>query len=136
MSLTFTAARDEILTLFYTAWVAHPDALQLFFWDVRHDSPESTPFARIILRHAEGNNDGITNKRFERSGVAIVQIFTLFGEGLSKSDILSKVAADAFQGKATPGGVWFRNVRLNEIGQDGEFFQVNILADFSYCEVI
>ena len=138
MTVNFSQARDEILTLFRTAWLADPTAavIPLFYWDVRHNSPKSDPFARVTVRHTIGNNDGITNRRFTREGIITVQIFTMFGEGLSSSDVLSKVAADAFQGKSTPGGVWFRNVRLNEVGQDGEFFQVNVLADFTYDEEI
>lgn len=136
MSLTPTEARDEILELFRAAWAAHAGAPQVFYWDTPHDPPRSTPFARVTLRHATGNNDAIGNRLFERMGTVTVQIFTTFGTGLQESDVLSKVAMDAYQGKSTPGGAWFRNVRLNEIGQDGEFFQVQVLADFTYCEVL
>lgn len=136
MSLTITQARDEILALFMTAWNAQVTVPPVFYWDITHDPPVQDAWARIIVQHITGQNDGITNRRFSRTGVVTVQIFTRFGAGLSQNDTLTKIAADAFQGKATPGGAWFRNVRLREIGQDGQWFHSQVLADFEYTEVI
>lgn len=136
MSLTFTEARDEILTLFRTAWEAQPTPPSLFYWDVEQEDPTGEIWARITVRHNIGGNDAIGNRLFVREGVITLQIFTRFGEGLVNADATAKVAVDAFQGKSTPGGVWFRNVRYTEIGQDGEWFQSQVLADFEYTEVI
>ena len=139
MTLNFTTARDEIQTLFQTAWNAQPSPPPVYYWDVQGDDPtsEATPaWARITVRHTIGRDAAIGGRCFLRQGTVTVQIFTKFGEGLVNNDQLAKVAVDAFQGKATPGSVWFRNVRLNEIGQDGDWFQSNVLADFEYYEVI
>ena len=144
MSLTFTEARDEILSLFKTAWDAQAAPIpQLLYWDVTGDPPtgndsdgDPDPWARITVRHVIGENDAIGGSLFNREGVVTVQIFSPFGTGLQINDNLAKIAVDAFQGKKTAGGVNFTNVRLNEIGQDGIWFQSNILADFDYCEVI
>lgn len=137
MSLSFTAARDEILTLFKTAWDAQATAPPLYYWDTEQSDPvNDDTWARITVRHNIGANDAISNRIFRREGTITVQIFTRFGEGLVNADATAKVAVDAFQGKSTPGGVWFRNVRYTEIGQDGDWFQTQVLADFEYNEVI
>ena len=55
---------------------------------------------------------------------------------MTLSDQLATIVKDAFEGVATsPGRVLFRNVRYNEVGQDGQWFQQNVLADFEYDEV-
>ncbi len=142
MSLSFTDARDEILTLFKTAWDASAfTAAPVLYWDVASDDdlpdPRTTElWSRITVRHEAGRNDSIGNSIFQREGTVTIQIFTRIGEGLANADLASKVAVDAYQGQSTPGGCWFRNVRMNEIGSDGAWFQVNILADFEYVEEV
>jgi hypothetical protein len=62
-------------------------------------------------------------------------VFEPPGKGLSGATDLPKVIQDAFEGVATASGVWFRDVTVNEIGPDGDFFQTNIVAFFEYDEV-
>ena len=57
------------------------------------------------------------------------------GEGTQRSYDLAKVISDALEGTTTARGVWFRNVRLKEIGSDTPWFQVNINSDFYYEEL-
>lgn len=137
-SLTFEQARDEIMTVFKTAWdtTTYPAVYE----DTKAARPSSqTPFARPILRHVTGSQASLTGglgtSRFQREGILTVQIYTPQGSGLTSGYSLVKIVADAFEGTATPGGVWFRDVRLNEIGADGDFFVINVLIDFEYDEV-
>ncbi len=139
MSLTTTEARDEILGLFRTAWVASYPGAPILWRDKAQDedlpNPETDPiFCRATVLHTGGGNDAISNRLFFRLGTATIQVFTRYGSGLANNDAAVKVAQDAFQGQKTAGGVWFRNVRSNEIGQDGDWFQTNVLADFEYTE--
>ena len=78
------------------------------------------------------NNNGI--RRYKRTGILIVQLFTGIGTGMSLSDKYSKIIVDSLDGKSTTSGVWLRNVRVNEVGRDGSWFQTNIFADFEYEE--
>jgi hypothetical protein len=79
-------------------------------------------------------NDG-GRRRWERTGLVTVQIFVPAGEGLSEAYSLAKTVADAYEGTTTASGVWFRNVRVNEVGADGAWFQVNALIEFIYDEI-
>ena len=42
---------------------------------------------------------------------------------------------DALQGKTTASQIWFRNPRINEVGEDRDWFQVNATIDFNYDEL-
>ncbi len=139
---SLTAARDAILTLFKVAWDAQtPPVPKLLNDDVKDDLPAGTfPWARIIVRHNTGFQATLAgetgNRRFRRLGLVTVQIFTPYGDGLDLNDALAKVAVDAFEGKSTAADeVLFRNVRSNEVGQDGNWFQTNVFAEFEYDEV-
>lgn len=137
MTTTFENAVNEILDVFHTAWTPRPAA----YPNVSFTPPagSSDPWARVSLAHVTGNQATLSNptgqKRWRRNGILTVQVFTPLGEGLSEGYSLAKVVADAYEGTATPSQVWFRNVRINEVGPDGEWFQTNVLVDFTYDEI-
>ncbi len=137
MPLTTKEARDEALGRFKTVWDA--DALstgwRVLYWDDNQDPPTSGNWARVTMRHATGRVVAIGGKMAERNGTLTVQLFAEAGDGLSTVDDLATVVNNAFEGHATPGGVLFENVRINEIGHDGRWFNVNVLADFEYCTI-
>lgn len=137
-----TTARNEMIALFRTAWLANVDSqnVELFFSDVKKTPPDTLDaFARITVTHALGEQatlaNGTGNRKFSRTGLVTIQIFTKYGEGLVLSDKLAKVAVDAFEGNTTASGIWFRNVTANEIGLTADKFQVNVTADFTYDEI-
>lgn len=140
MSLTYAQAYDELLTQITEAWkTANPTyALQYDDLGTPQTPKTETPWARVTIRHNRGEQETLANalgnRLFMRDGLITVQVFTPSGKGLTRAYELAKVAADAFEGRATPGGVWFKNVRLREIGPDGNWFQVNVIADFEYNE--
>lgn len=141
MTATYTEARDSILTLIRTAWLAdgNSSGIPLLWWDVAQDPPEMGAWARVTVRHGTGFQATLAgetgNRRFTRPGVVTVQIFTPSGDGLELSDILAIIAARALEGVRTDNGVWFKNVSAPEIGHDGKWFQRNVTADFEYDEV-
>lgn len=138
MTATFEQARDDIFSAFKAAWGV--TTFPVVWPDKPAEKPSGrTPWARVTIRHAGGFQATLSNingqRRWRRNGVVIVQVFTPSGEGLSRAYDLAKIACDAFEGVSTPRGVWFRNARINEVGPDGDWQQVNVLADFEYDEV-
>jgi hypothetical protein len=105
--------------------------------DDANDNPQA--WARITTRHVDSNQSALSGcsgqTPFTRIGLVTVQVFTSLGTGLSIGDSLYKIVLDAFEGKKSPLGVWFRNVRLQEIGESRGWFQANILAEFQYDEI-
>lgn len=139
MSLTFAQARDELLEAITAAWTAGAGGAPLFYDDRPGEAPaDATTWARVHIQHNLGTQSTIGGpigtSLFRRDGLLTVQIFTPIGKGLSQADALAKVAIDAFEGKSTPNGVWFRKVRMREIGPDRSWFNVNVYAEFNYDE--
>jgi len=136
MSLTYEEAVDDINAMMLAAWTTTGYVLR---WDdvQKQIDLSNDPWATFITRHATGSQKtlgGVGNRMFERTGTAIASIFTPTGNGLSDSYILAKVVANAYEGKSSDNGVWFKNVRIQEIPSEGQFRQLNVLMDFEYTE--
>ena len=146
---TMTAARDEVFGLFKTYWDANAKYPLVtgtipeirYEGTVKPDKPASDAcWCRISMVHMAGSQltfGKLGGRRFERRGTIYVQIFVPVkgGEGLSASEALGIVARDAFEGKSTASGVWFRDVHVEDLGIDGSWEATNVLASFSYDEI-
>ena len=161
---TFNEANDEILTVFRDVWQPRvaiyenvegtkpPD--ETVSWArpiVRHFTGNQDSLIGGLVRGKPPTVTvalGVTAKpvvpidrkkknvrRYRHDGLFTAQIFVPIGKGLMEGYELAKLVSDAFEGTDTPSGVWFQNVRIREIGPDGEWFQINVLADFEYTEV-
>lgn len=144
MTATLTQARDEMQTVFRTAWLASAvsQSYPIQYADVSYDSTPTDvdAWARLTVQHGPSEQvtlvSDVGSRRFRRFGIITAQVFTKHGKGMSLSDQLAEIGRNAFEGVATtPGRVIFRNVRTNEVGQDGQWFQTNVLAEFEYDEV-
>lgn len=163
MPSTFDAARDEIQAAFTVAWDAGTPAVtgttapEIFYEGVARgtkgtnlvddsEPPHDAAWTRIFIRHNLGEQATLSDesgvRRFEKFGTITIQVFAPLAEGTGGSPpsfagLLAEVAKSAFEGKRTlPGNVWFRDVRINEVGVSGPWFQVNVLAEFRYDELV
>lgn len=69
-------------------------------------------------------------------GDMVVDIWTAPVSFSEPAYILAQCVSDAFEGIRTRNDIWFRNVRIREIGSSRKvWFQTNVLADFEYTEV-
>lgn len=148
MSLpTFDSARDEIQGLFWDYWKAQTPAVAGEVPTVEWPGVDSgTPpgadkaWARFDIRHAPSRQSTFGHmggRRFTRTGLVSVEVFapTAGGVGLSLAEKLGIIARDAFEGRGTASGIWFRNARIQEIGPDKAWCQMNVLAEFVYDEM-
>ena len=138
MAATQETASDEMLTLFKGAWDL--TSLIAVYENVKGAVPTAQDsWARPSIQHAAGGGQSLTgalNKiNYERQGVMTVSIFIPNGTGLSLGRSLGKSVAEAFEGKATASAVWFRSVRVVEVGPDGEWYQFNVVIEFIYDEI-
>lgn len=136
MSLTYEQANDDMLSLLKAAW---DQTGYMIHWEGIRDQRDTdmSPWATVVVRHATGQQDtlgGAGSRQFLRRGTILVGINTPSTSGLSEAYQLAKVVADAYEGVASPNGVWFRNVRINENGRNGTFNQMNVVVDFEYYE--
>lgn len=145
--ITFEQARDLVSARFLEQFnadvpglldIVSDDELPTIFWDnvdPKSKPPQDGPWFRFSVRHIDGSQSSlgeVGSRRFNRIGLVTVQIFIPAGaRGLTQADKLGKMAVDAFEGKDV-SGIWFRNVRLIEVGPSGPWFQYNVLANFTY----
>ncbi len=136
MTLTFKEATDDMNAIMKT--VSDAEAF-VVHWANRKTPRATTDgaFVEFMIRHAGGQQDtlgGIGSRSFIRVGTAVARVFTQTGKGLSSAYDLAKSIVDAYEGVHSPNGVWFRNVRIQEMGTDGNFFELQVLIEFEYNE--
>jgi len=151
MVANFSQARDDILGIFKTAWDANTAAVNggtipsVHYEGLEFTPPTNEAWARLTVRHVAGRQATLAgdpsfgSRRFEKTGIVTVQVFKPLktGGGLVLAENLSQIAKDAFEGTITATtNIWFQNVTINEIGPDGPWFQMNIVASFRYDELV
>lgn len=105
-------------------------------------------WVRVTISHDDGGQGSLSGdtgkRRWRRNGFILVQCFAQqVPEGTAPGDPVGKDKAmlyacavrDAFQGRATDGGVWFRNCNAKEVGPDRSWYQANASITFDYDEV-
>lgn len=136
--MTFDEGRDYVLSVFKAAWDTQPS--YAVTWNDVPAAPPGTDviWARPTVRHATGRQSSLSGeiglRKFQHTGTVFVQIFGPVGDGLKQVYSAANLVKNAYE-DSRHENLWFRNVRLNEIGENGGFQQFNVLADFLYDEV-
>ena len=99
----------------------------------------SSRFGRVTIRHASSAQrtlGGIDQRVFTNEGVVIVQVFTPRDDGTSRRKCLrlADVVKRAMQGQRT-ANVWFRNVVAQEIGDEDQWYHINVVSNFEWDEL-
>ena len=133
---TQMGAVDEMLTLVKTTWDAHSGGAPLYYDNQDADRPDNpATFGRASVRHFSGGQISLGQQSLKRrSGALFVQVFVPQGSGQYEIRNLSDQLMFALE-EANTSLVRLRNVQINELGSDGTYFQVNVVADFSYDRV-
>lgn len=74
------------------------------------------------------------NRKFQRKGLIIANIFTPANAGRKQADILAQTFKDIFEG-TTFGAVEAYTANVKELGLDGLWYQVAVQVDFNYNEL-
>ncbi|QKW95599.1 structural protein [Stenotrophomonas phage vB_SmaS-AXL_3] len=134
--------RDEAFGLISAAVVAYDPTVKLYWQGVpANDQPTSNDiWLRVSLQHVTGRQSSLAGedgvRRWNRTGFISVQCFAPLARGsVQAATKLACVVRDALQGKQTASCVWFRNPRINEVGEDKDWFNVNATIDFDYDEL-
>lgn len=140
MSLTIATARDDALAVVKAAHDSNPpfNTTLLIWTDTPSDGPPKpgTDYVRVLFRHVESTQismaDATSKRIFERVGLLTLQGFFAGADGQSVSDAWAQVMLDSLEGLRSTGGIIFRNVRPVEIGNDGDWYNMNVLAEFEW----
>lgn len=139
MTATFRQAQDDMLAIVRD--VAAQQQVPVVYESVKGGPPaENRPWVQPQIRHDFGGDASLTGglggkRRYSRTGVLWIRIYMPMGAGLAGGYDLGGAFVHALQGKSTDHCVWFRNVRLTEVGPSGVWYQFNVLANFTYDEV-
>lgn len=148
--MTQEEARAEMFGMLNASWVALAASAvanvyvpEIFWQGQMYPSPPPVDkaYGRATVLHVAGRQQSLAGeggaRRYGRRGMVVVQVFGPMndGKGLKIAGALAKIVTDTYEGKSSPSGIWFRNVRFNEIGADDGRFQINAYADFQYDEV-
>ena len=133
--MTPAEARNAIVSRYLTEFNGQfPIAI-----DNREFEAPETPekWTRIAVRFSSGNQSSLGqdgNRKFEKRGLVFIQVFTPSGEGTDNNDSLAKLILDLMDGERLDN-LWLFNGRINTIGNDGAYFQQNIILDFTFEEI-
>lgn len=142
MTTTTPNARDEVMAIIHEALALLPGVVVKYQGVDTLDPPsQDTDWARVDMGHEAGGQaslsgpiNGVT--RWGQNGQIIVQCFgRISAGGIDKAMEMACAVRDAFRGRATAGGVWFRRQTIREVGQDKGWYQVNATITFDYDEV-
>jgi len=134
-------ADREMAELFRQAWEV--GAGYVCDWpNIKANSHEADEtWARWALDYVGGNQVTMAksgSRRFVKSGLVYVTVFTPLGKGLVSARSASQVAIFAYEGQRTPSDVWFRNVRIESEGHgqgsggNKSWWTTLVVAEFTY----
>lgn len=148
MPLTRTQARDEMLNRVKAAFASLDPVVvapENIVWEnsAAGQKPAETEepppaWARVTLQHASGGQASLTGalgtKLYDRRGLLTIQLFTRY-DGLITADAAAESIEDFFINNASDSEVEYFNVVSQEVGEEGPWFQTNIVIDFEYRQV-
>lgn len=149
--ITYTQAGDEINTQFLTAWNAHSSAIVGYVPEIRWQNVQNRPLpdgSKFWVRVSKDTVfeqqatlsvcEGLPGQRkYTANGLVFVQLFMPKSnhQAFELGQQLAVIARNAFRGKSTPGNIWFRNVRINEVQPEELYFRINVISQFEYDEL-
>lgn len=151
MTATYTEAVDAIFALFNTAWLNNTAAIVGSVPEIRWQGVELPTKVNLSNFWCMVGVDTITerqttfktgvesseNKRYTTTGVVVVQLFCplALSNAMDKGRQLAVVARNAFRGKETTNGVWFRNSVINELPPEESAYRFNIIAEYTFDDL-
>lgn len=127
-------AREAIYSRFNTEWAARTE---FTFDNERFDAPVNGSWVRLVVRNIVSNQETLGrmgNRKFNRQGSIICQVFVDSNTGLQNSDTLTEAIRTIFEGVSF-NGVYANDCVIREIGPDGKWFQTNVETFFFYDDI-
>ena len=142
---TSDAAADAMYDAFNAFWAVQPIRPKLTYDNIVEDAVDndltivsSDPivvgegYVRIEVLHAAGQIAALGTKRHRQFGIFTAEVYAEMNIGRKRS--AGRIADQAlrFFQVMFVDGVTFQDPRINEVGNTGRWWQVNVLADFIY----
>lgn len=136
------AAVGEMYALVKAAWDAQaPPVPPMFFEGTTYDTPDGDQeWAVVSVKHFTGRQvthaDAQGQKQESSGGRLFVEIRVPKGTGILRKYALAQVALDALRRPNAADGVWLRDARKQEFDAGGAWDRIDVLAEFSYEELV
>lgn len=132
--MTPEEARNAILTRYLTEFNGQ--------FEIALDNQPFTPpetgegvkWARVSVKFNGGTQSSLGrsgNRKFEKYGLLFIQVFTPIGHATNDNDDLAEDSLNLFEGERL-GDLWFSNGRIVTIGEDGEWYQQNVVLELTF----
>lgn len=130
--------RDRVYSVFATAWATLPAPPPVIYADQDKAAPEDGSYVDVGIQHTPSGQatlGGVGEKLWTSHARLVCDIYNAVGDGLTTTDVQTKVLQAAFRGKKTPlGDVWFRAVRVTEMPPSGSRSKTRVVVDLTYDE--
>lgn len=132
--MTYAAALAAVENLLDQTWIETPIA----WYNVDFDSENVPEWIRLSIdgidsRQVSMGSESDNCHRFV--GLITIQVFTRVNRGARRASELADKLVDTFTGKRV-GDVQFMSASARYIGQNGNWFQVNVNCEFYFHEFI
>lgn len=132
---TLNDARKKI----YDTFIAEYVASAFTFENEEFNPPAGVAWLRLVVRNLVSLQESlgpVGRRKFDRQALVMVQVFTPLDQGTEQADNLSTAARVIFEGRTlTPEALRFNAGSIQEIGEDGAYYQTNLEVPFSYTEL-
>jgi len=133
---TLTEAKEAVY-LRFTSNFTGVALDRIFFDNEEGEIPDTGDWVRLVVRstaRTQNTLGGVGNRRFRSTASVFVQVYTQANTGVKQSDILTKEAADIFEGVSF-SGLDFQSAVIRETGPTGKWYQSVVEAEFEYDEI-
>ena len=135
---TMAEARDAINGMLTPVWNTASGSAPLFYDNKDGQAPAVTgTYGRIAIRWAGGTRAALgPNGTWRRAGFVFIQIFVPHGSKTTVADGIAEALTQALELPGAVQNIWFRDAGPQDIGSDGTYHQVNVVAEFQYDRIL
>lgn len=113
---------------------ANVTAYDIAWPNVGYTPTPGTPWLRFTITEGEANTPAFgSGVVYRHPGNVIVQVFVPANEGDGRARSIADTVAAVYRGKRIANGIRFFDAPyINNVGRDGDWFQINVVAPFEY----
>lgn len=101
------------------------------------ETGDGVKWVRVSIQFVDGRQASLgraNNRRFDKRGILFVQVFTPTGYATNDNDELAEASLNLFEG-VNLNGLWFDQGRIETIGSDDEWYQQNVVINFTFSAI-
>lgn len=134
--MTIDEAINTMIAVFRECW--EPTGFLVKFPDSNFTAPTDQPYAVVSYQFSNNGkvslSDHIGRRIYARSGTFYIQIFTPTNDAVKNGCELSQNVINTFE-NAHNDNLRFDNIYPVRVGQDGNFYQTNVLVNFYFEDI-